>query len=48
VATLRDDLVSAIEEAITRGFRNAFLVSALLAALAIVPALAFRRRVVVE
>lgn len=47
VATLRDDLVSAIEEAITRGFRTAFLVSALLAALAIVPALAFRRRVVV-
>jgi predicted MFS family arabinose efflux permease len=46
VAALRDDLVSAIEEAITRGFRNAFLVSALLAALAVIPALAFRRRVV--
>jgi MFS family permease len=46
VATLRDDLVSAIEEAITRGFRTAFLVSALLAALAVIPALAFRRRVV--
>lgn len=46
IANVRDDLVGSIEEAITRGFRNSFLVCALLAALAIVPALVFRRRIV--
>jgi predicted MFS family arabinose efflux permease len=46
LASVRDRLVSAIEETITRCFRPAFLLSALLAALAIPVALAFRRRVV--
>jgi len=46
VAALRDDLISTIEAAITRGFRNAFFLSALFAALALIPVLAFRRRAV--
>jgi MFS family permease len=45
VRDLRDELIQTIEAAITRGFRSAFLVSALLAALALVPALLYRRRV---
>jgi MFS family permease len=45
LASVRDRLVSAIEETITRCFRPAFLFSALLAALAIPIALAFRRLV---
>jgi MFS family permease len=44
VARLHDDLVAAIEEAVTRGFRSAFAFCALLAALALVPVLASRRR----
>ncbi|HLA92224.1 MAG TPA: MFS transporter [Actinomycetota bacterium] len=47
VARVRDDLVASIEEAVTRGFRRAFAFCALLAALALVPVLAFRRRLVV-
>jgi len=39
--------VASIEEAVTRGFRRAFAFCALLAALALVPVLAFRRRLVV-
>ena len=46
LASVRDRLVSAIEETITRCFRPAFLLSALLAALAIPVALVFRRKVV--
>jgi MFS family permease len=45
LASVRDRLVDAIEETITRCFRPAFLFSALLAALAIPIALAFRRLV---
>jgi predicted MFS family arabinose efflux permease len=45
VASVRDRLVSAIEETITRAFRPAFFLSALLAALAIPVAVRFRRRV---
>ncbi len=44
VRTVQDDLVEAIERAVTRGFRPSFLYCALLAALALVPVLAFRRR----
>ena len=47
VRRVRDDLVASIEEAVTRGFRRAFAFCALLAALALVPVLAFRRRLVV-
>ena len=46
VASVRDRLVSAIEETITRAFRPAFLLSALLAALAIPVALLFPWRAV--
>ena len=46
LASVRDSLVSAIEETITRCFRPAFLFSALLAALVIPVALRFRRSVV--
>jgi hypothetical protein len=46
LASVRDRLVSAIEETITRCFRPAFLFSALLAALAIPVAFAFRRLVI--
>lgn len=46
VAQVRDDLMASIEEAVTRGFRRAFAFCALLAALALVPVLAFRRRLV--
>jgi MFS family permease len=44
VRQMQDDLTSAIAAAITRGFRPSFLFCALLAALAIVPAVLFRRR----
>lgn len=44
VSALRDDLVAAIERTITRGFRPSFLFCALLAALALVPLGALRRR----
>jgi hypothetical protein len=46
LASVRDRLVSAIEETITRCFRPAFLFSALLAALAIPVAFVFRRLVI--
>jgi hypothetical protein len=46
LASVRDRLVSSIEETITRAFRPAFFLSALLAALAIPVALLFRRRIV--
>jgi MFS family permease len=46
IARVRDDLVASIEEAVTRGFRRAFAFCALLAALALVPVLVFRRRLV--
>jgi len=46
LASVRDRLVSAIEETITRAFRPAFLLSALLAALALPVALLFRWRAV--
>src|SRR5262249_47749798 len=42
----RDDLLAAIETTITRAFRPAFLLSALLAALGLGVALVFRREVV--
>jgi predicted MFS family arabinose efflux permease len=45
LAAVRDSLVGTIEETITRSFRSAFLLSALLAALAIPVALLFRGRV---
>lgn len=44
VRDLRDDLVGAIERAITRGFRPSFLFCALLAALALAPLVVLRRR----
>jgi hypothetical protein len=37
LAVVRDDLIGAIEDSLTRSFRNAFLVSALFALLALVP-----------
>ena len=40
---VRDDLIAAIEDAITRSFRSSFALSALLALLALVPILAARR-----
>jgi predicted MFS family arabinose efflux permease len=40
---VRDDLISTIEDAITRSFRSSFLLSALLALLALVPILAARK-----
>ncbi len=43
---LRDQLVGTLESAITRGFRSSFLVSALLGALAVAPALRLRRALV--
>jgi MFS family permease len=45
LASVRDRLVGTIEETITRSFREAFFLSALLAALAIPVALLFRRRI---
>ena len=44
VRQVQDDLEAAVEEAVTRGFRSSFLFCALLALLALGPALAFRRR----
>lgn len=44
VRTVQADLVESIERAVTRGFRGSFLFCALLAGLALVPVLAFRRR----
>ena len=46
VRLVRDDLLTAIEQAITRGFRGSFLFCALLAALALVPVLSVRKRLV--
>jgi MFS family permease len=46
LASARDDLVGTIETTITRAFRPAFFFSAALAALAVLVALLFRRRVV--
>jgi MFS family permease len=43
VRLVRDDLVETIANAISRGFRRSFLFCALLAALALVPMLLFRR-----
>jgi predicted MFS family arabinose efflux permease len=45
LAGVRDSLIGAIEATITRAFRPAFLFSALLAVLALLPALVWRRRV---
>ena len=47
-AAVRDRLVSAVEDPITRSCRSAFLLSALLAAGALALALLFRRRQVLE
>jgi hypothetical protein len=44
VRAVQDELVAAIEEAVTRGFRSSFLFCAVLAALALIPVAAFRRR----
>ncbi|MGA9161405.1 MAG: MFS transporter [Actinomycetota bacterium] len=46
VQVVHDDLVATIEQAVTRSFRPSFLFCALLAALALVPVLAFRTRLV--
>jgi MFS family permease len=46
VQAVQDDLLEAIEQAVTRSFRPSFLFCALLAALALVPVLAFRRRLI--
>ena len=43
---VQDDLLEAIEQAVTRSFRPSFLFCALLAALALVPVLAFRKRLI--
>lgn len=48
LAAVRDRLVGAIEDTITRSFRSAFVLSALLAAGALALALYFRRRQVLE
>lgn len=44
VRQLQDDLVHSIETAVIRGFRPSFLLCAVLAVLALVPVLLFRRR----
>jgi MFS family permease len=44
VQGVHEDLIEAIEQAVTRSFRPSFLFCALLAALALVPVLAFRKR----
>ena len=44
VRAVQDELVAAIEEAVTRGFRSSFLFCAVLAALALIPVAAFRRK----
>jgi hypothetical protein len=44
IRVVQDDLLETIEVSVTRGFRRSFLFCALLAALALVPVLAFRRR----
>ena len=46
VRAVQDDLVATVEAAVTRAFRSSFLFCALLAVLALVPVLAFRRRLV--
>jgi predicted MFS family arabinose efflux permease len=43
--TLRDDLITALESVITRGFRSSFALSALFALLAVLPASRLRRAV---
>lgn len=44
VRAVQDELVAAIEQAVIRGFRSSFQFCALLAALAVIPLAAFRRR----
>ncbi|HET8525785.1 MAG TPA: MFS transporter [Actinomycetota bacterium] len=44
VRAVQDDLMAAVEAAVTRAFRSSFLFCALLGLLALVPVLAFRRR----
>jgi MFS family permease len=44
VRVVQDQMVASIEEAVTRGFRSSFLFCALLAAVAVIPLVAFRRR----
>jgi MFS family permease len=46
VRVVQDDLMAAIEAAVTRAFRSSFLFCALLALLALMPVLTFRRRLV--
>ena len=46
VQGVHEDLIEAIEQAVTRSFRPSFLFCALLAALALVPVLAFRKRLI--
>jgi hypothetical protein len=46
VQAVQHDLLEAIEQAVTRSFRPSFLFCALLAALALVPVLAFRKRLI--
>jgi hypothetical protein len=46
VQGVHEDLIEAIERAVTRSFRPSFLFCALLAALALVPVLAFRKRLI--
>ena len=41
---VRDELIGALQDALTRSFRSSFALSALLAVLALVPILAVRRR----
>jgi hypothetical protein len=42
---MRDSLITTLESALTRGFRNAFALAALLALLALIPIAAARRLV---
>jgi MFS family permease len=44
VRAVRDDLTAAVEAAVTRSFRTSFLFCALLALIALVPIMAFRRK----
>ena len=44
VRLVQHQMVASIEQAVTRGFRSSFLFCAMLAALAVIPLVAFRRR----
>jgi hypothetical protein len=46
VSAVRDSLLATIEGALTRSFRSSFFVAAVFALLALVPALAYRRRLI--